>query len=115
MGELPFPSEAFAEAWADWQQHRKEKKVPLTPVAVRNQFIILKEMGEKNAIAALRHSMACGYQGVFAPNKPLTPARAPLERPMAGRVDAPRPRGDATDEAYLKAALALREWKKAIK
>lgn len=66
---LPFSSKAFAAAWADWEQHRKEKKQPLTPLAVRNQFKKLARIGEARAIAAIEHSIANGYQGIYEPDR----------------------------------------------
>jgi len=64
---LPFDSTAFAEAWGMWTQHRIEKKQKLTPTAIKQQLKAMKAMGEQRAIAALEHSTANGYQGVFEP------------------------------------------------
>lgn len=112
--ELPFVSPSFSAAWADWTEHRKQLKRPLTPIAIRNQFLLLKKMGEPAAIAAIRHSLANSYQGIFEPRVALSPARGPLERPMVGRVDPPRPRGNAPDELYTKGAEALRLFRKSL-
>lgn len=66
---LPFDSPAFAGAWADWVQHRKEKGVKLTPLAVQKQFKKLARMGEARAIAAIEHSIANSYQGIYEPSE----------------------------------------------
>ena len=64
---LPFDSHDFKLFWANWQQHRIEKKAKLTPTAIRQQLERLAEMGEERAIAALKHSMANGWQGIYEP------------------------------------------------
>jgi len=53
--------------WAEWEQHRQEKKKPLTPLAKKKQLAALVEMGEARAVAAINHSIANGYQGIFEP------------------------------------------------
>ena len=57
----------FREAWGEWQQHRREIKKAMTPTAARQQLAKLAEMGPQRAVAALKHSMANGWQGVFEP------------------------------------------------
>lgn len=74
--ELPFSSSDFAEVWQDWQQHRKEKKQPLTDTAIKSQFKKLKKMGEARAIAALTNSTENGYTGIFEPKEQKPPIRS---------------------------------------
>lgn len=62
---LPFESEEFATAWAQWTRHRREKRKPLTPTSVTLQFKTLKEIGEVRSIAAINSSIANGYTGIF--------------------------------------------------
>jgi len=62
---LPFDSADFKLFWANWEQHRKEKKAKLTPTARNQQLEKLKDMGEQRAIAALKHSLANGWTGIF--------------------------------------------------
>jgi hypothetical protein len=78
---LPFTSPAFREAWTAWVRHRKEIRKPLTPTASERQLKKLADMGEARAIAALDHSMANGWQGIFEPyaSKP-TPNQAPTPK-----------------------------------
>ena len=70
---LPFDSADFIMFWNNWEQHRKEKKAKLTPTARNQQLEKLKDMGEHRAIAALKHSLANGWTGIFEeetrPNK----------------------------------------------
>jgi len=65
--ELPFKSLSFMIAWIDWKQHRTECKKKLTPTSIKMQFKRLAAMGEARAIAAIEHSIANGYQGIFEP------------------------------------------------
>ena len=65
---LPFDSADFKLFWANWEQHRKEKKAKLTPTAIKQQLARLAEIGEERAIAALKHSMSNGWQGIYEPD-----------------------------------------------
>ena len=64
---LPYDSPDFKLFWSNWQQHRAEKKAKLTPTATKQQLERLAEMGEERAIAALKHSMSNGWQGIYEP------------------------------------------------
>jgi hypothetical protein len=57
--------ERFGTAWDLWVAHRKEKKKPLTATSVKMQIKELEKMGKCNAIAAIEHSIAKGWQGIF--------------------------------------------------
>jgi DNA-binding MarR family transcriptional regulator len=85
--EIPFSSEAFREAWQDWQQHRKEKKKPLTPTSARSQFKAFIEWGEARSIVAIEHSIRNGWQGVFEPKQPASgyAANKPAQTVNTGR------------------------------
>jgi hypothetical protein len=65
--ELPFSSPDFLMFWSNWEQHRIEIKKKLTPTTKKQQLTKLGEMGEARAIAALKHSLAGGWQGIFEP------------------------------------------------
>lgn len=66
-GKLPFSSDSFAEAWADWMQFRAELKKKLTPSTAKAQLKKLSDMGERDAIASIRQSISNGWQGLFEP------------------------------------------------
>ncbi len=69
IGEaLPFPSTEFKAAWQSWERHRMEIKKKLTPESIRQQFKKFADMGEGRAIAAINHSIANGWQGIFEPS-----------------------------------------------
>jgi len=86
--EPPFTSEAFAAAWSDWVQFRKEIKKPLTPTMIKAQFKDFAEKGEERSIAMIRHTIRRGWWGLreedggnsghpqFSPKRP-TQAGAP--------------------------------------
>lgn len=63
--ELPFPSDQFRRAWSEWCGHRAEIRKPLTALGAAKQLGILSAMGEQRAIAAIDHSIACGWTGLF--------------------------------------------------
>lgn len=65
---LPFPSPEFAAAWANWGKHRTEIRKPLKPTATKAQLAKLAAMGEPRAIAAINHSLANQWTGIFEPD-----------------------------------------------
>ena len=54
--------------WGDFEQHRREIRKPLTPTAAKHANLQLQAMGEGRAIAALRHTIAKGWQGIREPD-----------------------------------------------
>lgn len=71
--EMPFDSSAFRDAWSDWEQHRKEKRRPITPLSAKKALALLATMGESRAIAAINHSITNGWQGIFEPDMETVP------------------------------------------
>ncbi len=76
--QLPFKSDEFKEAWNDWKQHRIEKRKSITPLSAKKALSELLAMGEARAIAAINHSIANGWQGIFEPKSPVV-ASPPVE------------------------------------
>jgi hypothetical protein len=76
--ELPFPSPEFLSVWREWCQHRKEINKPLTETATRNQLRQFSDWGEVRAIAAMRHTMAQGWQGLREPEAGAKPRQGKL-------------------------------------
>lgn len=61
---------AFRAAWADYEQHRREIRAKrLGDTARRHLLNRLMLLGEERAIAAIRHSISQGWQGIFEPDK----------------------------------------------
>jgi hypothetical protein len=58
---------AFRAAWADWEQHRRELKKKLTPLAAKRLLSKLESWGEARAIAAIAYSIERGWTGIFEP------------------------------------------------
>jgi hypothetical protein len=72
--ELPavLATAVFKAAWADWCQHRRELGKPLTATATRQQLTKLAALGPQRAVAAITHSIAQGWTGVYEPDAPRT-------------------------------------------
>jgi hypothetical protein len=63
---LPLPHSAgLANAWAEFAQHRREIKAPLTPTAAQRIVADLAAVNEVAAVEALRKSVKHGWRGVF--------------------------------------------------
>lgn len=56
---------ALASAWAEFAQHRREIKAPLTPTAAKRIIDDLRAVNEVAAVEALRKSVKHGWRGVF--------------------------------------------------
>jgi hypothetical protein len=71
---LPLPhGQGLARAWAEFAQHRREIKAPLTPTAAKRIVDDLGSVNEAAAVEALRKSVKHGWRGVFVD----PPATAP--------------------------------------
>ena len=72
---LPLPhGPGLARAWAEFAQHRREIKAPLTPTAAKRIVDDLASVNEAAAVEALRKSVKHGWRGVFID----APATAPM-------------------------------------
>ena len=74
VATAPFPpeleTEAFREAWTDWESYRRERKKPITPTARKHQLSQLAQMGEARAVAALKHTIFKQWEGIREPDQP---------------------------------------------
>jgi|TARA_R110000824_G_scaffold242921_1_gene431563 hypothetical protein len=60
---------AFLSAWALWEQHRKELgKQAYKPTGLAQCLTRLSEWGSGRAVAAIEHSIANSYAGIYEPN-----------------------------------------------
>ena len=91
---LPLPhGPGLARAWAEFAQHRREIRAPLTPTAAKRIVDDLAAVNEAAGVEALRKSVKHGWRGCFveAPTKPTIvelppqgrPKQTPLERSLA--------------------------------
>ncbi len=60
-------TDEFKAEWADFIAHRAAAKKKLTPQAARKQLAKLEAMGHDRAVAAVKHSVGNGWQGIFEP------------------------------------------------
>ena len=74
MPDPPFASPEFLTAWEDWQEFRRSKRKPHTPVSIKYQFSDFKKWGEEKAIESIKNSIKSGYQGLFEPKTVLKTA-----------------------------------------
>lgn len=54
-------------AWLLWCKHRAEIKKPLKPTMVEQQLSQFVQWGQNRSIAAIRHTVARGWQGIQEP------------------------------------------------
>jgi len=64
----PLRTEAFRVAWADWCDHRRELRKPLSAKSIKAQVGQCEAWGETRAIEAIRASIRAGWQGLFEGN-----------------------------------------------
>lgn len=57
----------WPELWADWQEHRRSIKKPLTLLSAKQQIKAMDEWGLGASIESLRQSLSNGWQGLFKP------------------------------------------------
>ena len=62
-------TQAFQDAWALWNQHRREiNKSAYKPTGLNQCLARLAEWGSERAVVAIKHSIANTYQGIHEPN-----------------------------------------------
>jgi hypothetical protein len=96
---IPLPpnldTEEFRPLWEDWKRHRSEIHKPLTASSTKLQLAKLDGWGQSRAIAALKHSIANGWQGIFEPEEKRNGRAATTDRDGPGQsyrgppIDAP--------------------------
>lgn len=92
----PLATDDFRATWTLWQQYRREKKKPLTETGGVLQLDKLASMGPVRAIAALKHTMVMGWEGIREPD--------PSEHPGTFQAAPPPPRVD--DAVRIRAEKA---------
>lgn len=66
---------AARAAWVSWASHRKEMRHPLTARSAKAQLELAASWGPERFEAAVRHSIASGYQGLFEPKNGIQASR----------------------------------------
>lgn len=70
MTDQLFTSNEFKEAWEEWLQYRKERKLSkYTPTGLKRTLTMLMNISdgdEKKAIAYIHFSIAQNYQGIYS-------------------------------------------------
>jgi hypothetical protein len=87
---LPLPhGPGLARAWAEFAQHRREIKAPLTPTAAKRIVDDLGSVNEAAAVEALRKSVKHGWRGVFieAPARPTSVELPPQGHPRQSALE----------------------------
>ena len=98
--EIPIPAlldtPEFRTVWADWEQHRREKKQTITPTTRNRQLKNMAEIGVVRAIAAIEESISQGWQGIYEPKGGVAAGGIPVwkrmkdleeeEKSLAGRL-----------------------------
>ena len=76
-------TEVFRSAWSDWLCYRRQMRIKAyTPQGEKAQLGRLLEWGEARAVAAIRYSMAQGYQGIHEEER----SNGNGSRPNVGRL-----------------------------
>lgn len=83
----------FNESWDAWLDHRVEIRHKATKRVQSESLKFLEELGPSRAVAAIRHSIRQGWQGIFEPDNKA--ANGSSENDLGGFA--------ITDEAQLRA------------
>jgi len=83
--KLPFESNLFQEAWNEWLEYRKQKKIKkYVPIGLKKTFthlVAISNNDEATAIAIINQSIEQSYQGLFPlknNNKNVRPYQQPI-------------------------------------
>lgn len=91
----PWQDQEFAAAVCSWVSHRRETGKPIRPTAHAEQVRKCREWGRTRSLAALRHSTAGSFQGLYEPSggqnaklDPVAAARETTRKFFEGEFDA---------------------------
>lgn len=85
--------DGLRRAWADWVSHQRERRSPLTPTTTRVLVERLRDWGEARAVAAIKHSIANGWQGLIEPEDARAgPTGMSLQDEVSAKIEAARQR-----------------------
>lgn len=62
-------SEEMRQLWEDYRTHRREIRKPMKPTHERRSLEMLAGWGMERALAALKHTLAMGWQGIREPDR----------------------------------------------
>lgn len=99
---LELQGEDFRKAWNEWYDYRKQAKLKTyTQIGADKQLKDLAVLGTSRAVAAINHSIANGYQGIFEPKsngvKPaavVQPRKPNYETPTDKKIREMQERGE---------------------
>ena len=96
----------FLAAWELWLNHRREIRKPLKPTTMAAQLKELSGWGSVRAVAALRHSIAKGWTGIFEPstNGPRAPPEKSSQSPEEKKARREQQREQLRERAAYDAA-----------
>lgn len=63
----------FRDAWAAWQQHRREIRKPITPTSLKQQLAQFTKWGVRRSIRAIEHTITKGWTGLREPDEDERP------------------------------------------
>jgi DNA-binding MarR family transcriptional regulator len=114
-----FADEELQAEWAAYQEHRRQKRQVMTEIARGRAVRDLSAMGKERAIAALRHTIAKGWTGIYEPKTAAQQQGKPdFSRMDIGALQRMRVRlknsvnwkkGDAETERVKPTLLAIKE------
>jgi hypothetical protein len=76
-------SDAFRQSWQEWTLHRIEKGCAMSQLAADKCLAKCLGWGETRAIAAINHSIANGWQGLFEPDNKINGRAGAFHQPGA--------------------------------
>jgi hypothetical protein len=85
---LPFhDSPDFQQAWTTWVAHRKQIRKPLTAEQTKAQLEEFSEWGIERSIAAIKHTVKKGWQGLREPDVEPNSGKSKQQRIDAAMKD----------------------------
>ena len=66
---MAIDTEDFREAWSTWLTYRKQIKKPLAETSLTAQLKEFADWGAERSIAAIRHTIRQGWQGIREPEQ----------------------------------------------
>lgn len=100
----------FRTAWTKWVEHRAQIRKPVDELQAQESFAELETLGVARAVAAIRHSIASGWQSINEPTGKRAPEKKPVDpnAPLEYAPGKPYPRHGPVNRKETPAEYAKR-------
>lgn len=84
--ELTLHESLPRDAWEEWIAHRRERRWPMSPRALKPQLKLLAKYDTETQRDMIENSLNAGWQGIFPPKGNAKPVNGASKNPYKGSI-----------------------------